>query len=288
LLIWDHDTLIPMKSRRPEIPPQDAQTKIAGHRGHYLFGRAAYPVGGRYGPRIQKAFQLVALTAGGLQLTVDGRSFDLLPGQAVLLHPGREEIYRFSNSTPSVHTWCELSPRRVSPTHRRIFLTTTGVHPMPAGLHALIHEGLALQESSAAAYHESSVALALSCLLRFAAEASTSRSLAKRPTHPGFERALAIGRSEFPALSTATQLAERAGLSPSHLRALFVKHFHESPTSFLWRLKVGHAVQLVRSTGLTLSEIADQCGFANPFHLSRAIKKTTGTTPRLIRTREWR
>jgi transcriptional regulator GlxA family with amidase domain len=51
----------------------------------------------------------------------------------------------------------------------------------------------------------------------------------------------------------------------------------------IWRLKTDHAVQLIRATGLTLAEIADQCGFSNAFHLSRCVKERTGTAPRDLR-----
>lgn len=51
----------------------------------------------------------------------------------------------------------------------------------------------------------------------------------------------------------------------------------------IWRLKTGLAVQLLRATGLTLAEVADQCGFANAFHLSRCVKERTGLSPRALR-----
>ena len=72
------------------------------------------------------------------------------------------------------------------------------------------------------------------------------------------------------------------------LRSLFRRHGSESPSRMIWRLKVEHAIQLLRSTGLTLGEVAAHCGYANPFHLSRAVKKHTGYSPRDMRRHEWK
>ena len=89
-------------------------------------------------------------------------------------------------------------------------------------------------------------------------------------------------------LRSAEDLARRCGISAAQLRAICRRQGGESPSRMIWRLKVEHAIQLLRSTGLTVGEIAVDCGYANPFHLSRAVKKHTGHAPRDLRRLEWR
>ena len=60
----------------------------------------------------------------------------------------------------------------------------------------------------------------------------------------------------------------------------------ESPTAMIWRLKTDQAVQLIRATGLTLAEVAEQCGFSSAFHLSRCVKNRMGVAPRELRKNE--
>ena len=131
------------------------------------------------------------------------------------------------------------------------------------------------------------LALARSCLLRFAADARLDRREASPPLHPALERALEIAATAYAELHSAEDLAQRVGISVTQLRSLCRNSGRESPTDMIWRLKAEHAIQMIRSTGLTLGEIADSCGYANPFHLSRSVKQYTGNSPRQLRREEW-
>ncbi len=87
----------------------------------------------------------------------------------------------------------------------------------------------------------------------------------------------------YAGIQSAEELARRVGISATQLRLLYRREGGESPSDMIWRLKVEHAIQLIRSTGLTLGEIATDCGYANPFHLSRSVKRYTGHSPRSLR-----
>ncbi|MCE0499536.1 MAG: AraC family transcriptional regulator [Methylacidiphilales bacterium] len=261
---------------------------MCGKEGKYFYGRAVYPPGGRCGPRIQPAFQLVVLIEGSLSVTVDGVTHDLAPGEAILQHPGAREFYRFSPDAKSTHTWCEASPGLFSPTDRRLLRRAHGVHQAPSSVHLLIEEGLAVPTHGSADLHDAMAALARACLLRFAAHVSSlDHRNAAAPLHLALQRALDIAATHYAELHSAEDLARRVGISASRLRALCRAVRGESPSAMIWRLKVEHAIQLIRSTGLTLGEIADDCGYANPFHLSRAVRRHTGRSPRRLRQVEW-
>lgn len=55
-----------------------------------------------------------------------------------------------------------------------------------------------------------------------------------------------------------------------------------SPGQFIQKKKSDTAAQLLTSTDLPVSEIADSLGFNNPFYFSSFFKKQTGMTPSLI------
>jgi AraC-like DNA-binding protein len=50
---------------------------------------------------------------------------------------------------------------------------------------------------------------------------------------------------------------------------------------------VERGAALLSATGLTVSQIADRCGFKNPFHFSRLLRKMQGVSPRQLRQRAW-
>jgi AraC-like DNA-binding protein len=78
---------------------------------------------------------------------------------------------------------------------------------------------------------------------------------------------------------TVEQLAERANLSPSRFRAVFKARFGAPPHQYLLRMRLRHARELLRTTGHTLQEIADFCGFADLHHLSKTFRRETGLSP---------
>ncbi len=83
--------------------------------------------------------------------------------------------------------------------------------------------------------------------------------------------------------STLVDLAAAAHVTPSHLVRLSREHLGVTPVALLWETRVRRGLDLLKNTGLTVAEVADQCGFASPFHFSRRVKQATGKPPRELR-----
>ena len=81
--------------------------------------------------------------------------------------------------------------------------------------------------------------------------------------------------------------ARAAGITPQHLIRLFREHYQITPGRYLWQMRVDRGAGLLAATGLTVAEIADRCGFKNPFHFSRLLRKMQGHSPREVRKRAW-
>ncbi len=266
--------------------PSDASQAIFRGGDHYGFIRAAYPPGGSYGTNRQQLYQLVVMLQGDARIWVREETLLLGTGEALLVHPGWPILYRFADRRASLHTSCQMAPSALSPVERRILSQTLGVHRVPAFVHALINEGLAAPLVTGPTFHTAQEFLARACLLRFAAHVAESLA-ADLPPHPALNRATQLLENTPADIHSALQLAERCGISVSRLRQLHQAAGMESPSVRLWRIKTEHAVRMIRATGLTLGEIAEQSGFANPFHLSRNVKKLTGYPPRELRRKEW-
>lgn len=78
-------------------------------------------------------------------------------------------------------------------------------------------------------------------------------------------------------------VASTIGVNKDHLVAAFRQHVGQTPMRYLWSLRTRKAVALIRSTQMTLSEIATATGYKSHFHLSREVKRLTGAAPRDIR-----
>lgn len=84
---------------------------------------------------------------------------------------------------------------------------------------------------------------------------------------------------------TLDALAEVAGYSPSHFTTLFKRATGLAPHRYLLERRLAQAQQLLTGTKLSIAEVASATGFADQSHLTRALKRWSGLTPRLLRHR---
>jgi AraC-like DNA-binding protein len=78
---------------------------------------------------------------------------------------------------------------------------------------------------------------------------------------------------------SVADMAERAGLSASRFSQVFRDRFGRPPHQFLLHLRIQRAQDLLQHTGLTLQQIAVQCGFTDVHHFAKAFKRIAGHTP---------
>ncbi|NBC69831.1 helix-turn-helix domain-containing protein [Paenibacillus sacheonensis] len=79
------------------------------------------------------------------------------------------------------------------------------------------------------------------------------------------------------------EMAARANLSPSRFSAKFKEQFGVAPHRYLLRLRIQHAMELLRDPDLAMEEIAAYCGFADIHHFAKTFKKETEATPGAFR-----
>ncbi len=78
-------------------------------------------------------------------------------------------------------------------------------------------------------------------------------------------------------------LASVANLSASHFRRAFQKTIGLPPHQYLLKLRVDAVENLLLTTQLPLSMIADACGFSSQSHATTIVRKLRGVTPGEIR-----
>lgn len=82
---------------------------------------------------------------------------------------------------------------------------------------------------------------------------------------------------------TVAELAREAGVHPGHLSRTFVRHLHRRPAEYQRYVRIDRAMDLLRSTQLTIGSIALQLGFYDETHFGRVFKQVTGWTPSAFR-----
>ena len=88
-----------------------------------------------------------------------------------------------------------------------------------------------------------------------------------------------------PTLARLARLARLAGTSLAGLVRLFQRYLGTGPARYITEVRVREAASLLRGSGLTIEEIAEQTGFPNRFYFSRVFKKMTHYSPADFRSR---
>lgn len=77
-------------------------------------------------------------------------------------------------------------------------------------------------------------------------------------------------------------LAQKCGISETHLKKLFNKKFGVSPIKYIIQLKINHACDLLRSKRYSVTQVAEICGYDNVYFFSRQFKEYVGTAPSIF------
>ena len=78
-------------------------------------------------------------------------------------------------------------------------------------------------------------------------------------------------------------LARSVNLSSSRLRHLFKQETGQTPTQYLKQLRLKHSENLLRTTFLSIKEIARSSGLISVSYFVREFKKTFGLSPTVYR-----
>ncbi|MBB5030889.1 helix-turn-helix domain-containing protein [Prosthecobacter vanneervenii] len=105
-----------------------------------------------------------------------------------------------------------------------------------------------------------------------------------RPSHDvRLEHVHARMQRELAEKLTLADLSRTSGLSVRHLNSLFVEQTGLPPMRYLTELRLNQCQLLLRQTQLSIDDIAEQCGFANRFYLTRMMSRHRHTTPGAFR-----
>lgn len=78
-------------------------------------------------------------------------------------------------------------------------------------------------------------------------------------------------------------MADIAGCSQQYLRKIFAIYTRTSPKQYSVRIKVYVAQTLLERQGYTVQRVADDLGFHDSFHFSKAFKAITGKSPSQVK-----
>lgn len=82
---------------------------------------------------------------------------------------------------------------------------------------------------------------------------------------------------------TLTEVADHFAVSPSHLSRVFHQETGFGIREYLVHYRIRQACELLLNSDLSVTQVADQCGFSDSNYFGDAFKKATGLSPRQYR-----
>ena len=121
-------------------------------------------------------------------------------------------------------------------------------------------------------------------LARFQSEAHpVPQAAASAADLPPVTAALRFMEERYAEPLRIEQIASSVFLSSDRFTRIFVQAIGQTPRAYLRYLRIERAKALLRFTGLSMTVIASQAGFADPAYFTRAFHAATEMTPREYR-----
>ena len=241
-----------------------------------------------FAPHAHDTFSIGAIEAGCQIASIRGEREFTGPGALYLLNPGEvhdgapgiNEGYRYRMIYPDIDLFTGILED----------VTGREFKGMPSFSKQLLHDPelagrfhhahrLAEQGVDALAAEEGMFNVLSSMFARYG---SVIIAPPKADDRSGLRRARDYLADNFADDIGLEELSEISGLSRAHLSRAFRKHYYITPHAFQTDMRIRHARRMLRS-GISPSDTALSCGFADQAHLTRHFKARTGVTPAAFR-----
>ncbi|MBT1154088.1 helix-turn-helix transcriptional regulator [Aminobacter anthyllidis] len=256
------------------------QTIVDPEHG-FTFGEAMYSAGGVYGPLRNRYVTLLLVHEGTARVTCDEEVTIVDSGECGVFRNERQVLFEYGNGDRCRVSWCEGSPGLLTDSIARLLREVPAKIPISEPLEALQRLGVELGSGSTANLNMLRNALGQALYAAYFHEAHVSERdrHIPRPVH----RARNYIEENSEKDVTINSLAALVARTPQHLILSFRKHIGVTPARYLWQVRAKRARHLLLHSGLTIAEIAYQCGYKNPYHFSRQIKQLFGMSPTEVR-----
>lgn len=220
-------------------------------------------------------FQLIYVESGLLTCSLNSREYRVRAGELLLYTPRARQEYTYHPAPNSSYYWLHFGGRELQ--QRFACLKQTAVlRPNYTGFLSPIFEKLILEICSRGAnsffYTE---ALGLELLYRLEQALQENRKTAYSAMICGVIQQMKAKGENF----SVSQYAAQCQMNPDYFIRVFKKETGYTPNQYRLNILTDRAKKLLLKTELSVSQIAEQLGFADPLYFSHAFKKRVGVSP---------
>ncbi len=259
--------------------------------GLYQFGKEQCEPAHSFGPAARNHYLFHYVISGTGKLIADdskgqSREYQIHSGQGFMIFPRQINTYIADAKLPWEYAWIEFDGMRA-----REVIETAGLSPDHPVYHAsfkdlrenMKNEMLYIVEhADESPFHLiGHLYLFIDYLSRSAASMNIGSNGRVRDFY--IKEALNYIEQNFQNDISVEQISAFCGLNRTYFGRIFKETVGSSPQQFLLNYRMTKAAELLKLTGLSISDIGNAVGYPNQLHFSRAFKNVYGESPR-----EWR
>ena len=227
------------------------------------------------GPEVRRLYLIECNVSGYGTVTVNGREFGVGPRSCYILYPGDTVTLRADDNEPRIALWCLFGGARVGE-----ILTAAGITAeSPFAPEEKFDELLAIMEKLLAVSDKTDMGSELmktAYLYEFLGTLSRDKHSLSR--NVAAERAISIMETEYSGDLSVSDVARELGFDRSYFSTLFRESVGISPYSYLTRIRIRHACDLLTDSALAINDIAERVGI-DPHNFSRIFNREVGLSP---------
>ena len=277
-----------MRSLEPYVSPASVYYNFSPSllaREHLLYvvcaGDFTYAPGYELTRSSFDSYLMEIILEGRVNIETEGDRLTARAGQAVLIDCNKPHRYHSDTGWHALWVHFDGAPAKgyfslILRQNGRVFAThrLQEAHEALQGIFDLFHHGQPLSETRMALY----LTQALTALSESAEPAIMSGGAGP------INRAVELINRRVGEEPSVTELARMVGLSEYHFIRVFRQLMGVTPGQYIIISRMNHAKYLLKTTALSVGEIAAMAGYSSESMFTAAFRRTQGVTPTRYRT----
>jgi AraC-type DNA-binding domain-containing proteins len=234
-----------------------------------------------WGPGVRDHYLIHFIVSGKGTFQVDGKKYHLSEGQAFLIKPSQLVQYTADEHEPWEYYWVGFNGTNASRIVSRLPFSEVVPYYKLKNPHR-IRETLynIFLSRGHEVYHDS---LMIGNLYIFLGELMReAKSLIPNKNSTGSTyviKAIKFIQFNYSHDVRIDDIARSVGISRSHLYRVFINTAGCSPIDYLTEYRINEACYLLKSSNLSIAEVAASVGFFDQFYFSRVFRRAKGVPP---------
>lgn len=245
----------------------------------YYFGTQQCKARESWGPGIKNQYKLHYVHSGKGYLTANHREYTVTAGQIFACYPNEIVYYRADSDDPWKYSWVAFNGLNSDFYFERAGLSKNNLVidcPKKQVIEHAFHEILSTEQSAA------NKDLSYMGYLYLILSSIVDKSPLVKNTSNSTEyvkEAITYIKKNFDQPITISDISANLSLDRKYFSKIFKRELQMSPHEYLINYRLTRACELMRTTNLSIAEIATTVGYDNQFSFSRVFKKYKGVSP---------